>query len=59
MEMSDLDRKLYLMAVKKLNKKFNTVEDLRKFWNLFGHWPYQYPEVEVRRPWDSGLGHSS
>lgn len=54
-EVTELDQRLFLHTVNKLNNKFHTVEDFVKFWRLFGPCIERCPTPEIRRPWMSGL----
>lgn len=55
-QISELDQILLIYAIDQLNNKFHTVDDLVKYWLLFGPVLGYVPKPEVRKPWMAGLG---
>lgn len=42
----------------KLLQKFDSVEDIWRFWKIAGHSMCPGPNIERIRPWDANLNHS-
>ena len=55
-KISELDQVLLTYAIDLLNNKYHDVNELVKFWKLFGPCLERVPKPEVYRPWMSGLG---
>jgi hypothetical protein len=53
---SELDQKLLIYAIDKLETRFNHPYDLVEFWTLYGPCNEEVPTPEVRKPWMGGLG---
>lgn len=54
-EITELDQRLLVYTIDRLNNKYDSVEDLVKLWKLFGPCIERCPKPEVRRPWMAGL----
>lgn len=55
-EISELEQAVLIYSIDQLNNKFHTVDDLVRFWLLFGPCLERVPKPEVRKPWMAGLG---
>jgi len=54
-EITELDQQYLLYSIQLLQKKYNTVDDLIRFWTLFGPCLEWCPKPEIRKPWMVGL----